>query len=71
MSSDMKGKLYLWIYYFTRTFYRVLILRHKYPTRPSLFCMYKGKWKMGNRTTITGQRNTLKNKGNERTGIRE
>jgi hypothetical protein len=33
--------------------------------------MYKGKWKMGNRTTITGQRNILKNKGNERTGIQE
>jgi hypothetical protein len=33
--------------------------------------MYKGKWKMGRRTTITGQGNILKNKGNERTGIQE
>jgi hypothetical protein len=39
--------------------------------RPFLFYMYKGKWKMGNRTTITGQRNILKNKGNGRMGIRE
>jgi hypothetical protein len=31
--------------------------------------MYKGKWKMGNRTTITGQRNIVKDKGNERMGI--
>jgi hypothetical protein len=31
--------------------------------------MYKGRWKTGNRTTITGQRNILKNKGNERMGI--
>jgi hypothetical protein len=25
--------------------------------------MYKGRWKTGNRTTITGQRNILKTKG--------
>jgi hypothetical protein len=69
--SDMRGKLYLSGLLFTRTFYRVFILRREYPMRPSLFRMYKGKWKMGNRATITGQRKILKNKGNERTGIRE
>jgi hypothetical protein len=33
--------------------------------------MYKGKEKMGIRNTVTGQGNILKNKGNERMGIRE
>jgi hypothetical protein len=33
--------------------------------------MYKGNGKMGIRKTVTGRENILKNKGNERTGIRE
>jgi hypothetical protein len=33
--------------------------------------MYKGNGKMGIRKTVTGQGNILKNKVNERMGIRE
>jgi hypothetical protein len=33
--------------------------------------MYKGNEKMGIRKMVTGQRNRLNNKGNERTGIQK
>jgi hypothetical protein len=45
--SDMKGKLYLFLYYFTTTRYRVFILRYEYPTSPFSLRIYKGNEKMG------------------------
>jgi hypothetical protein len=46
--SDMRGKLYLWIFsFFTMTRYRVFILCYEYPTSPFSLCIYKGNEKMG------------------------
>jgi hypothetical protein len=51
-------ELSLWISYlvaslFTRTFYRVFILRCEYPTRLFSFCVYKGNEEMGIRKMVT------------------
>jgi hypothetical protein len=45
--SDMRGKLYLWISFFTTTHYRVFILRYEYPTSLFSLHIYKGNKKMG------------------------
>jgi hypothetical protein len=45
--SDMRGKLYLFLDFFTMTRYRVFILRYEYPTSPFSLHIYKGNEKMG------------------------
>jgi hypothetical protein len=45
--SDMRGKLYLSLFSFTTTRYRVFILRYEYPTSPFSLRIYKGNKKMG------------------------
>jgi hypothetical protein len=45
--SDMRGKLYLFLYSSTMTRYRVFILRYEYPTSPFSLRIYKGNEKMG------------------------
>jgi hypothetical protein len=45
--SDIKGKLYLSLVFFTTTRYRVFILRYEYPTSPFSLRIYKGNEKMG------------------------
>jgi hypothetical protein len=55
--SDVRGNclciLYLVASLFTRTFYRVFILRCEYPTRLFSFCVYKGNEEMGIRKMVT------------------
>jgi hypothetical protein len=45
--SDMRGKLSLWISFFTMTRYRVFILRYEYPTSPFSLHIHKGNERMG------------------------
>jgi hypothetical protein len=45
--SNMRGKLYLWISFFTTTRYRVFILRYEYPTSLFSLRIYKGNERMG------------------------
>jgi hypothetical protein len=45
--SDMRGKLYLWIFSFSTALYRVFILQYEYPMRLLSIRMYKGNVRMG------------------------
>jgi hypothetical protein len=45
--SDMREKLYSWIFFFTMTCYRVFILCYEYPTSPFSLRIYKGNEEIG------------------------
>jgi hypothetical protein len=45
--SDMRGKLSLWISFFSMTRYRVFILHYEYPMSPFSLHIYKGNERIG------------------------
>jgi hypothetical protein len=51
----MRGTVSVFLFFFTRTWYRVFILWYEYPMRPFSLCIYKGNERMGIRKSRKGE----------------